>query len=114
MIFKGIFKMLNEIGKIYFILSCNLVINFSMIPSLNKSALTLFVFFSSVLAFSCRPSCPISSCQTRMVHRHGEGEYRGMPWYKKQNPRVGEKLPKPSKEMKAEMEGKSSRKKGKN
>ncbi|WP_205500729.1 hypothetical protein [Rufibacter psychrotolerans] len=66
------------------------------------------------LALSCRPSCPINSCQTRMVHRHGEGEYRGMPWYKKQNPRIGEKLPKPSKEMKQEMSGKSSRKKAKN
>ncbi len=68
----------------------------------------------SILAASCRPACPINSCQTRMVHRHGEGEYRGMPWYKKQNPRIGEKLPKPSKEMKKQMEGKSSRNKGKN
>ncbi|WP_210464929.1 MULTISPECIES: hypothetical protein [Rufibacter] len=49
-----------------------------------------------------------------MVHRHGEGEYRGMPWYKKQNPRIGEKLPKNSKAMQKELDGKSGRKKGKN
>ena len=85
-----------------------------MVNYLNKSALTLLVVLTSALAFSCRPTCPIAACQTRMVHRHGEGEYRGMPWYKKQNPRVGEKLQKPSKEMKEEMEGKSSQKKGKN
>jgi hypothetical protein len=33
-----------------------------------------------------------------------------MPWYKKQNPRIGEKLPKPSKEEQEELRGK----KGKN
>ncbi|RNI30678.1 hypothetical protein EFB08_05365 [Rufibacter latericius] len=85
-----------------------------MIKYVNKNA---FSFFTLVLAFSalsCRPACPINSCQTRMVHRHGEGEYRGMPWYKKQNPRIGEKLQKPSKEMQKELDGKSSRKKSKN
>ncbi|MFC5270220.1 hypothetical protein ACFPIB_06340 [Adhaeribacter terreus] len=42
--------------------------------------------------------CPISSCEVRMVHRHGKGEFRGSKWYKKQNPRIGEKLPKPTKD----------------
>ncbi|HSI90236.1 MAG TPA: hypothetical protein VK927_03925 [Adhaeribacter sp.] len=42
--------------------------------------------------------CPIPSCEVRMVHRHGKGEYRGSKWYKKQNPRIGEKLPKPTKD----------------
>jgi len=31
-----------------------------------------------------------------MVHRHGKGEFRGSKWYKKQNPKIGEKLPKPT------------------
>ena len=62
---------------------------------------------------SCKPSCPINSCQTRMVHRHGEQEFRGMPWYKKQNPRIGEKLDKPSKEVQKEMSKKKSKKKSK-
>ncbi|MFT2011055.1 hypothetical protein ACMA1I_20465 [Pontibacter sp. 13R65] len=38
--------------------------------------------------------CPISSCQVRMVHPHGEHQFRGQPFYKKQNPKMGEKLPK--------------------
>ncbi|MBA9077382.1 hypothetical protein FHS90_002095 [Rufibacter quisquiliarum] len=63
---------------------------------------------------SCMPKCPINSCQTRMVHRHGEQQFRGMPWYKKQNPRIGEKLPKKSKEVKEEMYRNDSGKKGKN
>lgn len=59
---------------------------------------------------ACKPSCPINSCQTRMVHRHGEQEFRGMPWYKKQNPRIGEKLDKPSKGVEKEMTKKRSKK----
>ncbi|GAA4297851.1 hypothetical protein GCM10023183_05880 [Nibribacter koreensis] len=62
---------------------------------------------------SCKAACPINSCQTRMVHRHGEQEFRGMPWYKKQNPRIGEKLDKPSKEVQKEMTKKKSKKKRK-
>ncbi|QHL86377.1 hypothetical protein GU926_02525 [Nibribacter ruber] len=45
-----------------------------------------------------------------MVHRHGEQEFRGMPWYKKQNPRIGEKLDKPSKGVEKEMTKKRSKK----
>ena len=43
-------------------------------------------------SFSCMKRCPIKSCQTKMVHEHGgiEGKVRGMPWYKKQNPKTGE------------------------
>ncbi|WP_242928139.1 hypothetical protein [Pontibacter vulgaris] len=44
--------------------------------------------------FSCKPRCPIYSCQVRMLHRHGEQEFRGVPIYKKQNMKMGEKLPK--------------------
>lgn len=85
-----------------------------MMDYIKRSTFSGLMLLMVGFSFSCRPACPISSCQTRMVHRHGEGEYRGMPWYKKQNPRIGEKLQKPSKEMQQQMEGKSSRKKGKN
>ncbi|WP_181306256.1 hypothetical protein [Rufibacter sp. XAAS-G3-1] len=85
-----------------------------MIHQIKRGAFSGLMLLSFGFMFSCRPTCPINSCQTRMVHRHGEGEYRGMPWYKKQNPRIGEKLQKPSKEMQQQMEGKSSRKKSKN
>ena len=54
--------------------------------------------FLTVLSSGCKPMCPIPSCEVRMVHRHGKGEYRGSKWYKKQNPRIGEKLPKPTKD----------------
>ena len=63
---------------------------------------------------SCKPLCPINSCQTRMVHLHGGEEFRGMPWYKKQRPRIGEKLKKPSKEMEKELNKKGGGGKSKN
>jgi hypothetical protein len=56
------------------------------------------ILFLSLLASGCKPMCPIPTCEVRMVHRHGKAEYRGSKWYKKQNPRIGEKLPKPTKE----------------
>ncbi|WP_378016591.1 hypothetical protein [Adhaeribacter terreus] len=58
----------------------------------------IILAFSGLLFSSCKPMCPISSCEVRMVHRHGKGEFRGSKWYKKQNPRIGEKLPKPTKD----------------
>ncbi|MBC5773387.1 hypothetical protein H8S95_04860 [Pontibacter sp. KCTC 32443] len=30
-------------------------------------------------------------CNVRMVHPHGEGEYRGVPLWRKQNLKYGEK-----------------------
>src|SRR5690606_17226841 len=39
--------------------------------------------------FAKHPLCPIPSCHVRKVHRHNKGVYRGQPWFKKQNPRVG-------------------------
>ena len=40
---------------------------------------------------SCR-TCPIESCHTRKVHMHSGVKYRGQPWFKKQNPAIGEKI----------------------
>lgn len=53
----------------------------------------LLVFLFSLSFISCRPACPIEQCHVRMVHPHGEGEYRGVPIWKKQNLKYGEKLP---------------------
>ena len=42
------------------------------------------------------PRCPIKSCRTQLKHRHkhlGSKEYRGQPFYKKQNPKIGENYP---------------------
>lgn len=51
--------------------------------------LVLGVF--TMLAFSsCKKRCPIDSCQTKMVHTHNGNEFRGMPWWRKQNPKTGE------------------------
>ncbi len=40
-----------------------------------------------------RGSCPILSCHVRKKHVHDGVEYSGQPWYKMQNPHIGEKLP---------------------
>lgn len=34
--------------------------------------------------------CPVKSCRTQLKHVHGGREYRGQPFYKKQNPKIGE------------------------
>ncbi|PVY40691.1 hypothetical protein C8E01_10632 [Pontibacter virosus] len=54
--------------------------------------------------------CPITSCQVRMEHLHGEQEYRGQPIYKKQNPKIGEKLPNHKGEVRKRTNDKSQRK----
>ncbi len=34
--------------------------------------------------------CPVPSCHTQLKHVHGSQEFRGQPFYKKQNPKIGE------------------------
>ncbi|MBT9392308.1 hypothetical protein KLP40_03960 [Hymenobacter sp. NST-14] len=46
---------------------------------------------TALLAVSCR-TCPIESCHTRKVHFHNGSKFRGQPWFKKQNPAIGEKI----------------------
>lgn len=75
----------------------------------------LLLFLCTVLLLlsitSCKPLCPISSCQVRMVHQHGGSEeFRGMPFYKKQNPKIGESLPKQKGESKKRHNDHSKRK----
>ncbi|RAU83205.1 hypothetical protein [Pontibacter arcticus] len=48
---------------------------------------------------SCKTACPIVSCQVRMMHPHGDQEFRGVPfWKRNKNPKYGQKLPKTSQE----------------
>jgi hypothetical protein len=53
----------------------------------------LFVNFGIRLKFPEVPRCPIKSCKTQMKHVHGNHEYRGQPFYKEQNPKIGELYP---------------------
>jgi hypothetical protein len=34
----------------------------------------------------------MASCHTRKVHLHNGTKYHGQPWFKKQNPAIGEKI----------------------
>lgn len=53
-----------------------------------------------IILSSCGPKmCPLqpsgkgqSGCMVRMHHYHGGELYRGLPWYRKQNLRYGEKV----------------------
>ncbi|WP_299821978.1 hypothetical protein [uncultured Pontibacter sp.] len=76
-----------------------------------KTKLLFFIGIAFALAFlsSCK-TCPIYSCKVRMVHAHGEQQFRGQPIWKKQNPKVGEKLPKASKEKAPTKSNKSKNK----
>ena len=42
-------------------------------------------------AASCR-RCPIESCHTRKVHMHSGQKYHGQPFWKMQNPAIGQKI----------------------
>ena len=44
-----------------------------------------------LLLGSCR-TCPIESCHVRKVHFHTGIKYTGQPFFKKQNPAIGEKI----------------------
>ncbi len=37
--------------------------------------------------------CPVKSCRTQLKHVHGSREFRGQPFYKEQNPKIGELYP---------------------
>ena len=52
-----------------------------------------FTFNSRLYIQIGRGNCPIPSCRVRKKHSHEGAEYRGQPWYKMQNPHIGEKLP---------------------
>ena len=78
---------------------------------MHKYILIAFVFFLSFTA--CKPACPIYSCHIRKQHLHGKKEYRGQPILKKQNPRIGEKLPKgnPQDNQKSQKQARKKQKK---
>lgn len=76
----------------------------------NRLLLPLGAILLLLSTASCKPMCPISSCQVRMVHAHGEHEFRGQPIHKKQNPKIGEKLPKQTGEVRKRNNDKSTRK----
>ncbi|WP_439882951.1 hypothetical protein ACSX1A_07235 [Pontibacter sp. MBLB2868] len=72
--------------------------------------LTLIVLTFILASLSSCKTCPIPSCHVRMVHAHGEDQFRGQPFWKKQNPKIGEKLPKRSQEKSASRSNKSKNK----
>lgn len=37
--------------------------------------------------------CPVKSCKTQLKHVHGSKEFRGQPFFKEQNPKIGELYP---------------------
>ncbi|WP_146153513.1 hypothetical protein [Adhaeribacter arboris] len=61
----------------------------------NRLGLFLVVCF---LFFGCRPACHIASCDVRKVHHHGGKIYRGQPIWKRQNPHIGQGIPRNIKE----------------
>ena len=63
--------------------------------SLKNVFTAILIICTFMISSSCKKRCPIKSCQTKMIHEHGgvKGKVRGMPWWKKQNPRTGELNP---------------------
>ncbi len=63
-------------------------------PGVTMKALRIFFFFFILITLvsACKPPrCPLASCHVRMRHRHGETEYRGVSWWKRnKNPKYGQ------------------------
>jgi hypothetical protein len=47
--------------------------------------------------------CPVKSCRTQLKHVHGSREFRGQPFFKEQNPKIGELYQKPMRERNKRM-----------
>ena len=56
-----------------------------------KCRIAFLICFLTLFS-ACKPACPINSCHIRKVHLHGKKQFRGQPLWKKQNPRIGEKM----------------------
>ncbi len=68
---------------------------------LNTSIIAILVLsflLTGCFAFSPK-KCKMQGCQVRMVHAHGGQEFRGQPfWKRNQNPKIGQDF-KPGKDM---------------
>jgi len=73
--------------------------------------LPVILIFSFLLIVSCKPACPINSCHTRKQHIHGKKVYRGQPLWKKQNPKIGQGLPRKPAQDNQETQKKAQKKK---
>ncbi len=51
---------------------------------------TLYVNFGFRFKFPEIRRCPVKSCRTQLKHVHSQREFRGQPFYKVQNPKIGE------------------------
>ena len=71
------------------------------------------IYLSAFCLFfqSCKPACPINSCHTRKQHIHGKKVYRGQPIWKKQNPKIGQGLPRKPAQDNQETQKKAQKKK---
>ncbi|QMU28606.1 hypothetical protein [Adhaeribacter radiodurans] len=63
-----------------------------------RQGLIFVFFFLLVVLVGCRPACPIASCSVRKVHHHSGKIYRGQPIWKRQNPHIGQGIPRDTKE----------------
>jgi len=71
---------------------------------------SLFIL-SFILLLSCKPACPINSCHIRKQHLHGKKVYRGQPLWKRQNPKIGQGLPRKPQQDNQETQKKAQKKK---
>ncbi len=55
----------------------------------------LFLLFSTTSCSNLKVKrCPIPNCHTKMMHKHESSDFRGRPWYcRNQNPKIGQLHP---------------------
>lgn len=61
--------------------------------SIQHNQMAFYLHLGVRLKFPEIPRCKIKSCQTQLKHVHGNREFRGQPFYKEQNPKIGELYP---------------------
>lgn len=58
--------------------------------SIRNNSQALYLNIGVRMNYPDVPRCPIKSCETQKVHVHQGKTFRGRPFYKKQNPQIGE------------------------
>jgi hypothetical protein len=59
-------------------------------PSIQHNQPAFYLNFGVRMKIPEIKRCPVKACQAQLKHAHGGKEFRGQPFYQKQNPKIGE------------------------
>ncbi len=69
------------------------IINAPTSSKLQHNQMAFYLNFGVRMKLPEIKRCPVKACSTQLKHVHGGQEFRGQPFYKRQNPKIGELQP---------------------